>query len=159
MSKEHLYLFGHLLGVFILVGAAGVSTAAGVMASRTPNLRLQVFLLDLQRKTELVVTSIGAAITVVFGMLLVSPSGNEMSDAWISTAFLLVIVALGLDHGVLLRANRKARAAAAGLLAKGTQESDAAGAILRAPLPMAAGILLDLSFVAFLWLMIYRPGS
>jgi len=159
LSKEHIYLFGHLVGVFLLVGAAGVSTATGILASRSQNLKLSVLLLDLQRQTEVIVTSIGALITIVFGSLLVSPSGNEMADTWLSAAFTLIIVVLALDHGVLMRANRKARALAADLLAKGTNESGEPAAIMGAPLIKAVGILLDLSFLVFLWLMIYRPGS
>ena len=159
MSKEHIYLFGHLVGVFLLVGAAGFSTMAGILTSRSTNLKLSVLLLDMQRQTELFVTSLGALITIVFGSLLVSPSGNDMADAWLSAAFALIIVVLALDHGVLMRANRKARARAADLLAKGTTESGEPAAIMGAPLVTAVGIALDLSFVVFLWLMIYRPGA
>jgi len=159
MSKEHIYLFGHLVGVFLLVGAAGFSTVAGILTSRTQNLKLSVLLLDLQRQTEVIVTSLGALIAIVFGSLLVKPSGNEMADAWVSAAFTLIIVVLALDHGVLMRANRKARALASDLLAKGTNESGEPAAIMGAPLIKTVGILLDLSFLVFLWLMIYRPGS
>jgi uncharacterized membrane protein len=159
LSKEHIYLFGHLVGVFLLVGAAGFSTVAGILTSRSTNLKLSVLVLDMQRRTELFVTSVGALITIVFGSLLVTPAHHKMADAWISAAFALMIVVLALDHGVLLRANRKARALAADLLAKGTNESSEPAAIVGAPLVKAVGILLDLSFVAFLWLMVYRPGS
>ena len=35
MSSAEVYLYGHLLGVFILVGAAGLSTGAGIALPRS----------------------------------------------------------------------------------------------------------------------------
>lgn len=159
MSKEHIYLYFHLVGVFLLVGAAGFSTVAGIIAGRTRDLRVVATLLRLQRQNELLVTSLGALIVVVFGSLLVDPSGNKMSDAWIGAAWALIIIVLGLDHGVLMRGNRKARARAEELLASGTPESDEPARMMSTPLMRGVGVLLDLSYLLFLYLMIYRPGS
>jgi uncharacterized membrane protein len=157
MTTYEFYLFGHLLGVFLLVGAAGLSTAAGISVGRASSANVVVTLLDLQRFSEYVVTSAGTIVAVVFGMLLVDEGGFEFGDPWVSAAMTLVVVVLAIDHGVLMRRNRRARAAAAAL-GNGPVSSDLK-AMLNDPVTVAAGALLDISFLVFLWLMVVKPGG
>lgn len=158
MSTYEWYLFGHLFGVFLLVGAAGFSTAAGIAAGRTESPGVVVTLLGMQIWTERIVTSVGAIIVVLFGVLLVGEGDFSMGDPWISAAFALLIVVLGIDHGVLVRQARKARDMAAAIPAGQPVTADLK-AKLNDPVTVAAGAILDLSFLVFLYLMIGKPGA
>lgn len=158
MSTYEWYLFGHLFGVFLLVGAAGLSTAAGIAAGRTKSPAVVVTLLDMQRWTERIVTSAGAIIVVVFGVLLVNEADFSMGDPWISATFALLIVVLGIDHGVLVRRGRQARDMAAAI-PPGQPVTAELKARLNDPVTIAAGAVLDLSFLVFLYLMIGKPGA
>jgi uncharacterized membrane protein len=157
MSLLEFYLFGHLLGVFLLLAAAGLSTGTGIAVARTNRAATALMLLNLMRYSELFVTSAGAILVVIFGSLLVDKAGYEFSDAWISAAYTLLIVVLALDHGFLMRRNRTARAMAAAL--GDGAVSPELGQHLNDPMTVAAGALLDISFLVFLFLMVTKPGA
>ncbi len=116
-----------------------------------------VTLLDIQRRSELWVTSAGAALAVVFGTLLIDEGGFEFGDPWISAAYALLVVVLAVDHGYFMRKNRRIRASAAAL---GNGEVTAeVSRQLNDPVGTIVGVLLDVSFIVFLWLMIAKPGG
>lgn len=157
MSLAEVYLYGHLLGVFLLLGAAGLSTGAGIALARATSARTVVTLTDMIRYSELIGTSLGTVFVLIFGFALVSKLNFSMGDPWISAAFALLIVVLAVDHGYLLRQNKKAHDMAEALGDRPV--SDALRTQLNNPVTTAAGALLDLSFLIFLWLMIARPGA
>jgi uncharacterized membrane protein len=159
VDTYELLLFIHLLGVFGLIGAAGVSTAVGVRAGLTTDPRVMATLLDLQHRTEWFVTLPAGAVTVVAATFLVDEAGYEYSDAWIQAAYTLFVLAVLLDFLVLLRRNRRVRAQAQALIDQGVAESDELRRVAGAPAGVALGALLDLSFVAFLYLMVVKPGA
>lgn len=159
MDKVEFLLIGHLVGVFIMVGVAGLSTTVGIVTAQIKDVRTSAFLLDLQHKAEIYGTSAGAVITVLFALFLVDETGHEFSEGWISAAFVLIIAALGVDHGYLMPQNRKARKRAQELLDKGTTQSAELPKSIGRPLPTVLGILLDVSFLGFLYLMVVRPGA
>jgi len=158
MSTYEWYLFGHLLGVFFLLAAAGASTAAGIVAGRTNSAAVVVTLLDLQRRSELYITSLGAILVIVFGSLLVDEADFEFGDAWISAAYTLIIISLAIDHGFLMPRVRRARQAAAAL-GPNAQVTDEVRSMLNNPVMVGAGVLLDLLLIVFLWLMVAKPGA
>lgn len=59
----------------------------------------------------------------------------------------------------LLRHNRRVRAQAQALIDQGVAESDEFRRVAGAPAGVALGALMDLSFVAFLYLMVVKPGA
>ncbi len=148
----------HLLGVFGLVGAAGVSTAVGVRVGRVNQPRLIASLLDLQHRTEWFVTLPAAVLTFLAGSLLVEEAGYEHDAAWVNVAYVLFLVVVALNFFVLLRRNRKVRAQAESLIDGGTMESDELRRAAGAPSVIVLGALLDLSFIGFLYLMVVKPG-
>lgn len=157
MSTQDWYLFGHLLGVFFLLAATGLTTGAAIAAGRVTAANTVVTLLDLQLRSERIITSIGALLAIVFGSLLVNEAGYSFGDAWISTAYTLIILALALDHGFYLRKVKAAREVAVSLgngpvTAELRDRLNDNGARL-------AGIVLVLIWVVFLWLMIAKPGA
>ncbi len=157
MSTQEWYLFGHLVGVFFLLAATGLTTGAAVAAGRVTAANTVVTLLDLQLRSERIVTSIGAILVFVFGSLLVNEAGYSFGDAWISTAYTLLILALAVDHGFYLRKVRAARELAV------TLGNGPVTAELRDRLndngARLAGIVLTLLWLVFLWLMIAKPGA
>jgi len=161
MSLEEFLLIVHILGAFLMVAAAGITTAAAVMSGRSNDLKQIIAWLDLQRASELFVTTPGAVIAIVFGSWLVgeSAAGYEFSEAWLSAAYVLWLVAMGLDHGWFLPFNRRVRAKAAAQVAAGSTDAGEVKAMLASPVAMVIGIGLDLSFVVFLFLMVVRPGA
>jgi uncharacterized membrane protein len=157
MSTLEFYLYGHLLGVFLLLGAAGLSTGAGIALARTTSARTVVTLTNMIRYSELIGTSVGSVLVIVFGILLVNKHDYSMGDPWISAAFALLIVVLAIDHGYLLRQNRRAHGLAVAL-GNGDVSSELR-THLNNPVITAAGALLDISFLVFLYLMIAKPGA
>ena len=159
MSKLEFLLIGHLIGVFVMVGVAGLSTTVGIVTAQIKDVRTSAFLLDLQHKAEIYGTSAGVVITVLFGLFLVDESGHEFSEAWLSAAFALIIAMLAIDHGYLMPQNRKARKRAQGLLDGGVTESAELPKSIGRPLPTALGLLLDVALLVLLYLMVSRPGA
>ncbi|MGE3073475.1 MAG: DUF2269 family protein [Dehalococcoidia bacterium] len=157
MSTQEVYLYGHLLGVFLLLAAAGISTASGIMVARVTAANVALTLLKLMRFSEYVVTSAGAVLIIVFGILLVNEADFSMGDPWISAAFTLLIIVLGIDHGLLMPRAKKA-AEMAEALGDGPVSKELSDH-LNNPVTIAAGALLDISFLIFLWLMIAKPGA
>ena len=157
MNTYEVYLFGHLLGVFLLLAAAGLSTGTGIAVARVNKAPVAVMLLKLMRASEFFVTTTGSVLVVIFGVLLINEADYSYGDPWISAAFTLLIVVLAIDHGFLMpRAKKALRMAEA--LGDGTVSQELS-THLNNPLTVAAGILLDVSFIVFLWLMIAKPGA
>ena len=105
----------------------------------------------------------------VFGVILVLLADNDdavsFSQLWISLAMLLYIIAIGISHGVMNPAVRKANALAEEL---SRTEGPPPGA--QGPPPQvvelealgkriaATGAILNLMLIAVLYLMIWKPG-
>ena len=104
----------------------------------------------------------------VFGVLLVLLADDDtigFGDLWISLSMLLFIIAVGVSHGVLNPAVRKANAIAEELARTEGPPPGASG-----PPPQvielealgkrmaATGMVLNLMVVAILYLMIWKPG-
>ncbi len=157
MSAYEWFLFGHILGAFLLLAAAGLTTGAAIAAGRSRHAPTVAALLDLQLWSERVVTSAGALLVFIFGTLLVDESGHEFSEAWISAAYALLIVGLALDHAVYLRWVRRAREAAR--RAGDGPVPEELRRTLSERAPALVGALLDVSWLVFLWLMIAKPGA
>jgi len=152
---EDLLLILHISGAFLMAAAAGITTTAAVMAARAKTPAGIVTWLDLQRVSELFLTTPGAVIALVFGSWLVSEAGFSFSEPWLSAAYTLWLVAMALDHGVFLRAIRRLRAEAA----SATANVQALQSGLAAPRVRITGLALDASLLVFLVLMVTRPGA
>jgi hypothetical protein len=114
------------------------------------------------------VAEIGIYLVFVFGVLLVLVSEDDLisfGDVWISLSMLLYIVGLGISHGVLFPAVKKANALAEELA---RTEGPPPGA--QGPPPQVvelealgkkigmADVALKVLLVVLLFLMIWKPG-
>ncbi len=70
MELDQLLLIGHLVGVFLMIAAAGITTAAALKVGRLASPAAVLPWLDLQRTSELFLTTPGAVITFIFGSAL-----------------------------------------------------------------------------------------
>ena len=113
MSKYETLLFLHLVSVGLLIAGAGVSTATGIAMGKTGNTTIVGALARLGSSVEYFVTVPGAVGAIVFGTWLVDEVGYDFGDAWISAAYVIWIIAIGIGTGVLGRhARQVARMAA-----------------------------------------------
>ena len=159
MTTYHWYLILHLVGVFLLVGGAGISTATGVLAGRRNDPKLVEELLGLQIRTERVVTLPGAAIVLAFGLLLVNEVGFSYTAGWLIAAYVLFALTLALDFHGLVPFSRRVRKQAQELSDQGVTESDELRRAAGAPAGAVMGAVLDLVLLAFLYLMVVKPGA
>ena len=157
MSTYEWLLIGHLLGVFVLVMAGGISAGTGFAATRATSGLAVVTLLDLQRKSDLYAFSIGGVAAIVFGTLLVNETNYGYGDAWISASYTIVIAMFAVVHAIMAPRAKRAREYAAGLgngLVDETLKTK-----LNDPLLNAGGLALTVALVVLVWLMVAKPGA
>ncbi len=142
-----------------MAGAAGLTNVTAFAAGRTTNPATVVTLLDLQVNTERIGTTLGAVIAIVFGSALVEEVGYDFGDYWITFAYILWIVALGIDHGMFIPWNRQVRKHAAQLVEDGVEHSETLRDQVRALKPTLIGLALDGMLFFFIFLMVVKPGA
>ena len=158
MNTYEWYLFCHIAGAFLLLAATGATTGAGIALGQTTRANTALTLLNMMRISEYALRSAGAIIVFVFGLLLVGEvEAFEISDGWITAAMTILIVALAVDHGFLMRRINKSRSLAAEL--GDAPVSDELAARQKDPVTAIVGVALDLSFFVILWLMVAKPGA
>ena len=104
------------------------------------------------------VVSFAAVVVALLGTWLVKEGNFEFSAAWISAAYALWFVSLGIGGGILARHSRKTLAAALAAQERGETTSDALIAQFRAPIAGIGGTVLGLMYVVFVYLMVAKPG-
>lgn len=159
MSAYETVLFGHLVSVALLIGGAGVSTAAGIAMGKTSSTSVVGALARLGSTAEYFVTVPGAIGAIVFGTWLVDEAGYEFGQAWLSVSYVLWLAAIGIGTGVLGRHSRQVARTAAELRLNGVSESEDLRAEAGKPLIAMLGMLELVILVAFLWLMAAKPGA
>jgi len=157
MNTYEWYLFGHICGVFLLLAATGATTGAGIALGKVTRASTAVVLLSVMRVSEYAVRSAGAILVIVFGALLIEEADYSWGDAWISAALTILVVALAVDHGFLLR-RLKASLRLAQELGDGPLSPELQARV-KDPATAVVGTILDLSLFAVLFLMIARPGA
>jgi uncharacterized membrane protein len=158
MDTYEWYLFFHISGAFLLLAATGATTGAGIALGQTKAANTALTLLNMMRISELALRSAGAVIVFVFGLLLVGEvDAYEISDGWITAAMTILIVALAVDHGFLMRRLNRSRRLAAGL--GDGPVSPELESNLKDPVTAIVGVALDLSFFVILWLMVAKPAA
>ena len=157
MSTYEIYLFGHFVGVFVFLASGGIGIATSIMATRTTSASVVSAMLTLQRKTDLYVFTLGGVLIILFGTLLVDEAGYGFEEAWISAAYVIILVMFGLVHGIMSPRMKPAREYAASL--GNAAVDDELKERLKNPLVDAAGALMLVALIAVLWLMVVKPGA
>jgi uncharacterized membrane protein len=151
------WLFVHLFGLVMLAAGVGVANLSGIMMGKTESPSLLAMWSKINYKAEHVATLPGALLLLVGGTILVDKIGYEYSALWISAAYVLWVIAVGLGAGVLGRHAHKIHRIASREAASGAEVSIEAVALARSPIGPVVGNLLNLIILAFLYLMIAKP--
>ena len=150
-------LFFHILGAFLILAGAGAGTAAGIAMTRTDRVQTIGTLAQIGHTAERYANIPGGILTFVFGTWLVNEGGWDFGALWISLAYLIWFVAMGLGTGVLARFNKRVHARADELTAEGIEESDELAAMASARTGPITGNILHILTLAILYLMIAKP--
>ena len=152
-------LFLHILGVFMIVGGASVATALGIKMSKSRHTRAIADMSSVSIVAERYVITPGAILALVAGTFLVHRSGHQFDEFWIIAAYVLWIVALTIGWVILGRHSSSLNRHANELLAKGIGEDDALAKEAAAPVGPLFGALQNVILIAFIYLMVVRPGG
>ena len=160
MSKLEILLFFHILGAFLIVAGAGIGAATGIAMSRTTSVRAIGVLAAVSRRAEMIAIVPAALLAIVFGTWLVAHlDAYAFDEPWISGAYVLWVVALGLGTGVLSPLMRRISERADQLEAEGVETNEELRALAGAPRGAITGIALHVIILAFLYLMVFKPGA
>jgi uncharacterized membrane protein len=154
---EHVALFGHLVGVLLLVSGAVVAGVAFESGRRREAPAEIALLLGLAR-TGAILAMLGIVLVPVFGFWLVDVANVSTGAGWLRAAFLLFVVAAVLG-GIGGRAPRHARELASRLAAEGKPANPELRALLDDPRARLINYASGLVILAVLVLMVWKPGS
>ena len=132
MSLYEVLLIGHILGVVVMAFGSGTAMLASLSAGSRPTVSAVITASRLELLGGRVV-SFAAVVVALLGTWLVKEGNFEFSAAWISAAYALWFVSLGIGGGILARHSRKTLAAALAAQERGETTSDALIAQFRAP--------------------------
>ena len=153
------WLFLHILGVFLIVGGASVATALGIKMSKSRHTRAIADMSSVSIAAERYVITPGAILALVAGTFLVHKSGHQFGEFWIIAAYVLWIVAITIGFAILGRHSSSLNRHANELLAKGIDEDDELAKEAAAPVGPLFGALQNVILIAFIYLMVVRPGG
>jgi uncharacterized membrane protein len=153
------WLFLHILGVFMIVGGASVATALGIKMSKSRRAQTIADMSGLSIVAERYVITPGAVLALVAGTFLVHKTGHDFGEFWIVAAYILWIVAITIGWVVLGRHSSRLNGHAKELLAKGVEEDDALAKEAAAPVGPVFGAVQNVILLAFIYLMVVRPGA
>jgi uncharacterized membrane protein len=159
MSTYETLLFLHLVSVALLIAGFAVSTATGIGMSRTADTKLIGTLARTSSTAEYVVTIPGAIGAIVFGTWLVDEAGFDYGDTWLVASYVVWAIAFTIGAFVLGPHGRRVVRHAAGLVADGVAESEELRAEAGKPAIAILGMVEVAFIVAFLWLMVAKPGA
>src|SRR6266540_1518733 len=150
-------LFLHILGVFMIVGGAGVATALGIKMSKSRHSRAIADMSSVSIIAERYVITSGAILALVAGTFLVHKSGHQFDEFWIIAAYVLWIVAITIGFVILGRHSSSLNRHANELLANGVEEDDGLQKAAAAPVGPIFGAVQNVILLAFIYLMVVRP--
>lgn len=153
------WLFLHILGVFLIVGGASVATALGIKMSKSRHTRAIAEMSSLSIVAERYVITPGAILALVAGTFLVHRSGHEFDEFWVIAAYVLWLAAITIGWAILGRHSARVHSRATELLANGVQEDDELQREAAAPVGMVFGAVQNVILLAFIYLMVVRPGG
>lgn len=152
-------LFLHILGVFMIVGGAGAATALGIKMTKSRRSRAIADMSSLSLAAERYVITPGAILALVAGTFLVHKAGHEFGEFWVVAAYILWIAAIAIAWVILGRHSSRLNQHAKELIAKGIEEDDELQKEAAAPVGPVFGAVQNVILIAFIYLMVVRPGG
>lgn len=160
MDKIDVLVFFHILGAFLIAGGAGVAMASGIAMGQTASVRAIGLLSLTSHRATLLAALPGSLLVVATGTWLIAdyPFFN-LDELWLWLSYVLVGVAMALDHGLMGPYLVKIHARARELEEGGTLESEELRRAAAAPIGHVIGLVLLAILIAFVYLMVGRPGN
>lgn len=138
-----LFLLLHILAVIVAFAAAVINPLMASQLKGDPSARTAFIRQTHENGRK--IHGVALILTGLFGIVLVALSDKaiEFKDAWVSAAFVIWIVMLGILHGFLLPAEKK--------VAEGDASAESR--------VEQGGMLMTLLLIVMLYLMIWKPGA
>jgi uncharacterized membrane protein len=152
-------LYFHLLGVFLIVGGAAIATAIGIKLSKTARPHTVAELSRLSTIAERYVITPGAILAIVAGSWLVHKGGYRYGSFWVIGSYVLWVTALTIGWAILGRHTTRIHRRARQLVADGVDESPELQREAAAPSAMIFGLGQNVILLAFIYLMVVKPGA
>lgn len=146
----------HVAGAFLVFSGALFAAVLNQAALRSDRPSEIALLLRLTR-VSVVLIILGMAVTLAFGLWLLSDTEFDLGDGWVGAALALWIAALVLG-GIGGRRDRKTREFAESRAAAGDQPSEELRARLRDPVSLALSYGSGVAIIAILVLMVWKPS-
>lgn len=159
MTTYEWLLMLHLLGVFLLVAGSGSATVLGVAQGRTQSPKVMATLTRLSEISEWALIYPGMLLAIVFGSWLVDEAGYGYGEGWIVTAYVIWVLANLIGLFFLSPATRRLRRRAEELVSEGVETSEELQRQAASPIIGVVAILEDVAVLAFLYLMVAKPGA
>lgn len=159
MSTYSWLLFAHITGAFLLTGGVVVAGTLNI-AAQTRERPSEIALLYGLTRFAVIPIVLGALITLVFGLWLVSeaPFGYHYSQGWVIAAIVLWV--LGMASGETGgKRDRHTGEFAARLAAENDEPSAELKARMRDPLSLVLSYGSGLIILAMLAVMVWKPGA
>jgi uncharacterized membrane protein len=159
MSTYDWLLFLHITGAFLLTGGVIVTGTFSIAAQFRERPSEIALLLGLGRFAVIAI-GIGAVMTLVFGLWLVSeaPYGYGFGEAWVIAAIVLWVVGLAMGGQGGSR-EKQTEELAAKLAAEGDRPSAELRARLRDPVTLVLSYGGLVTIIGVLVLMVWKPGA
>jgi uncharacterized membrane protein len=143
----------------MIVGGAAIATALGIKTAKSRRTRTIAELSGLSIVAERFVITPGAILALATGTLLVHKAGYTFDQFWIIASYVLWITAMSIGWMILGRHSSRLNSHATRLIADGVEESDELGHKAAAPVASIFGGVQNLILLAFIFLMVVRPGA
>ncbi|MGH2922053.1 MAG: DUF2269 family protein [Gaiellaceae bacterium] len=159
MTTYEWLLIAHLVGVFLLVAGSGAATVLGVAQGRTQSPKVMATLARLSEISEWALIYPGFLLAIVFGSWLVDEAGFDYDAGWIVTAYVIWALAILVGLFFLSPATKRLKRRAEELVAEGVDGSEELKRQAASPLVGAVAMLENVAVLAFLYLMVAKPGA
>jgi uncharacterized membrane protein len=158
MHSYDIFLLLHLLGLVALAAGVGLTMFAGNNMGKAGTPADALRLVGMGKIGERVIIP-GAVTLLVTGLILVHVAHYEFDQPWIIAAVVLWIASLTMGKLQGKHGEKVAAQALSEIESGFTAVSDDLRALLNNKAAQVRGQLLALSILAFLLLMVFRPGS
>lgn len=158
MELREILLIIHILGVLVVAGAFGAELLVRIGAGRSPDLATVERTASLEHTAGRIAAFSWVVVAAAGIWLVIESPAFEFSQAWLSAAFALWIVAMGIGGGILGRHASRVKSAAQAALARGESSSAEVQELWSAPIVTYGRIALGVSLVVFIYLMVAKPG-
>lgn len=157
MGTYEIALLLHILGVIVMLGGILTAGLAFYVARGRPTPAEVAAVLQLSR-IGVVAGGIGFALTVGGGLWLVHAAGLSYTEHWLLSAYVLLVVSSVLG-GLGGRGPKQARLHAAELAVRGEGIDERLRGLLFDRRSEVVNRLADVTMLAVLVLMVWRPGD